>query len=211
MGAAATIAEWRIAREARTDVPFLPPPFALFMADEAAPASAVSFGDPDGDWLSAEVVRREFGDTFDLEISSVAVHGPARDAFDRAVAEGEAPPGALIGSGLFRAFARAAETAARARGYAAVVYLGVAERGLWPVLRRYGYRQFEPTGFRTLLRTGACRGGRPAAASFYAAALARFGAGQSRSEPGERAPATRSGGLMPGSRATVSAASRPSL
>jgi hypothetical protein len=175
---AKTLAEWRDTVANRADLPFAPPPFELFMADESEDRCTVGFS-PTGapDWLSAEVRRRPFGDSFDLEIGAVAVHGPARDAFDRAIADGQAPVVGLVGTGLFRDFMATAEALSRNLIYAAVVCHGVANPALRPVLTRYGYRQFASMDFRKILRSPAQGGQRSLAGTFYGRALERFGAG----------------------------------
>lgn len=171
---ARSLAEWRDKIANRADLPFSPPPFSLFMEDESEGGCTVSFGPANSEnRLTAEVYRRRFGDTFDLEISSVAVHGPARDAFDRAIEEGKASE--LIGTGLFRSFMAAAEELARDRFYAALVCRGVANQALWPVLARYGYRQFAGLDFRKIIRTPTHSTSRSHTATFYGHAIERFG------------------------------------
>lgn len=172
-----TLAEWRNSVANRTDLPFNPPPFRLFMDDDSESRCTVSFSRPGTqDWLSAEVHRMPFGDSFDLEIGAVAVHGPARDAFDRKLANDEAPATALIGTGLFRDFMNSAETLSREFLYAAVVCRGVANPALWPVMTRYGYRQFASMDFRKILRSPTQAGPRSLTGTFYRQALERFGA-----------------------------------
>lgn len=176
MAGPTTMAEWRAEVAERTDRPFAPPPFSLFMDETAEVRGTVAFDVGGPDWLSAEVSRLRFGDSFDLVIHSVAVHGPARDAFDLAAAAGDLPSRAMVGTGLFRAFMRAAETSARERSYAAVVCLGVANAPVRAALLRYGYRMFRTDGFRRILRSATVQGPSSGAGSFYRRAIERFGA-----------------------------------
>lgn len=174
---AGTLAEWRDTVARRVDQPFIPPPFRLFMADESVLSCTVSFTRQDShDWLSAEVNRRPFGDSFDLEILAVAVYGPARDAFDREFAAGMFPTTALIGTGLFREFMSVAETLSRELFYAAIVCRGVANPALRPVMARYGYRHFASLDFRKILRSPTQAGSRSLTGTFYRQAMDRFGA-----------------------------------